>query len=332
MKLLIVYNWIQPYRSPFFEKLGEELDLTVVCDKTSYTTTKFTLLHVTSISLGRFKLRIGLWTIDLKAYDRVIFFVEPNYPLDILRLVSKSLFSKQVGTWGCWPTSSQAMNFLRFFIIKRTSFNYFYCHEHLEYYRLKGAPLESLRVAPNSIETSDLFEKSYDSSRALNILFIGSLHQRKGLKELLECFLEFGNKVNFRIVGSGDLASEIESFIDLHKPKNIQRFNGTNHDNELKEHFSWCDLTINNKQAGLSVLSSIQRGIPVLCYRDAISGGEKFAITHGLTGYFYIDMDDLVARVNQILDNQQIVHDMSKNCAMYEKERNISSMVKSFLL
>lgn len=330
-RILIVYNFLQHYRIPFFEHLGSKSNLTVICDKGDYKPVNFHCRTVGTFTLYGFKIRIGLFSINAREFDEVIFLPEPNYPLDLLYFFWLKTKGIPVSTWGIWPTTSVVMNWVRKRMTNAAFRNYFYCSEHMEYYRLLGVPSEKLSIAANSVADEEIAAFNQPNEQ-LNVLFVGTLNKRKGLEELVRFWIErIPQNIHLRIVGDGIVKQTLKSLIDTSISKNIQLCDGTTRSDSLNEHFGWSHVSINYKQAGLSVLSSLQRGVPVLCLTSAVSGGEKFAIAQGLTGYFYQNLHEAENILCQLIDKPETITELSKNAMLYAKYRNISVMSKPFL-
>jgi len=125
-------------------------------------------------------------------------------------------------------------------------------------------------------------------------LFVGSLSERKGVRQLLEAATELRNRnVQFSliIVGEGELRAELESFIAVNNLANFVVLAGEVRYEDLGAYFNACDVfvlpTLEDIWA-MVVLEAMAFGKMVLCSANA---GAREVVQDGSCGWLFDPFD-----------------------------------------
>lgn len=325
-RVLIIYNDLLDYRRPFFEELSRHCELYVLVSQRSRVDgDMYNTLKGSEKKIGPFTLRYNT-NIKYEDFDVIIHLLEFEYLFDILKMIFylHKKRSAVVCSWGLWPTQRFLINTLRFWFARKCDMNLFYCREHLEFYRLLGVPSGKLRVLRNTVDDS-LYRITESNPNKNNLRFvsIGSIDYRKGFIEIAKLLQFVEVSFEWIVIGDGPQRAELDVFC---KSNNIHAsFKGRVTSSEIiSQLFSGADACLTLNQAGLSVLTSLKCGTPVLGLESAISGGEKFAIYNGFNGYLfnhleaykgYLRKDDLKICLNNmksLMMNSNVDYSMKK--------------------
>lgn len=192
-----------------------------------------------------------------------------------------------------------------------------------EYYT-KTFDLDSNRieVVTNAIFVDDYISPNKSRTPDLNILYIGSLTENKGLKDLVEIAKELKNKYNsnykFTVIGNGPLYNYIKDEKQKHS-LNI----------ELCGELSGNEKTREFKNADVLLLPSYFEGMP-LCILEGLAAGHVIISTNvgaipevvkeSENGYLY-QPGDVEKAVSIIMDlNKDKVDEISKKNVRYAQE------------
>ena len=173
----------------------------------------------------------------------------------------------------------------------------FYMEKAKEFWRGTSFDMGKVFVAPNTTAVESI---EIEPLRKKNLLFVGTLYEKKGIMALLQAYqsalCQSNNLPMLHIVGDGVDAEKLKQYVSNNGLSNRVIFHGAIYDEKkLAQHFRDALLCISPHQAGLSVPKSMGYGVPFVTLRDAITGGEKYHITHGETGVFYEQDEDLVS-------------------------------------
>ncbi len=309
-KVLIIYNRIWPYRIPIFNLLSKEYDLTVTYslgdsfdEDVDFKVKKLPGRQV----LSRFFVHKDSLHNICKHYDVVIGYGDIGW-LSLIKLLFKKKKSYKIILWGIGVRASYNSNYgektkwdrVRYYLMKKTDAVLFYSKDPIPIYLKEGFKREKLHIANNTV----LVNSVNTNVKKENILFIGTLYKQKKIYDLLTSYLEAykenKNVPNLEIIGGGDEFENIASWIkDNELSNNIFLRGKIFEETILCNYFSSAIACISPGQAGLSVLKSMGYGVPYICKKNAITGGEIFNIENGVSGILYDNDKDLK---NIILD------------------------------
>ncbi len=181
----------------------------------------------------------------------------------------------------------------------------FYMEKSKEFWKGTNLDLSKVFVAPNTTEVEPI-EIRPDEKKC--ILFVGALYRGKGLDLLLQSFKDSigktANSSKLVIVGGGEMKEELEKYVADNLLSDFVEFTGPVFDEKvLCNYFQKALLCVSPTQGGLSCPKSMGYGVPFVCRKDAITGGEIFHLTSGVDGILYDNDKDLTEIFIDAMDN-----------------------------
>ena len=328
-KVLILQGVIASYRVPIFNIIAEQFDLTVGYYEKDQSVEHcdFKKEELPSYQLGPFTCVKSL-RCYCRQFDVVIF-------MDDLHALSYCLLpfgprKYKVLSWGFGIRASYTrlydvnrphtfLDWVSQKVSESCDAAIFYMEKAKEFWKGTSFDLSRVFVAPNttaveSIEINPLLKK--------NLLFVGTLYEKKGLRALLEAYVEAQRKVEkvlqLHIIGDGADAVRLKEYVIENGLTENVIFHGAIYDEkELSVHFQSALLCISPHQAGLSVAKSMGYGVPFVTYKEAITGGERYHITDGVNGVLYERDSDLVDIIVKASNSSDYYVEMGKRAKFY---------------
>lgn len=307
VKLLIVQGDIKDYRIATWNILADKYELTVAYCGNGFSdifSIKFRLVKIPKKEVGSFK-----WLIDLKKmanqYDVVCIMPDPHF-LNFLVMPYQHLNCRLI-TWSigfrCSYTHPYDVvrkhtfidNLIYRTIFRKVDANIFYMEKAKDFWSEKDLNHDKIFVAPNTTAVEPI---KIDEQKKRNILFVGSLYKGKGLDLLLLAFKNALNRTKketkLTIIGKGEMRKQLERYVSDNGLKSHVEFTGAIYDeNKLSEYFKTALLCVSPTQGGLSCPKSMGYGVPFVCRKNAITGGEIYHMTSGVNGIMYDKDEDL---------------------------------------
>ena len=177
--------------------------------------------------------------------------------------------------------------------------------------RYNGFKNQSIFRIPYGVNRNDFMSSKKDYDK-LNLLFVGEVNQRKGIRQILDSAKVIASKdIVYHIVGTG-----AEYHQDLYKPYDkYVNFYGRVPFELLQDLFSKSSIFIFPSMGegfGLVVLEALSAGLPVIvskncCGTDIIKDGYNgFVIEAG-------DTKELINKINWFIENKEKLPEMSRN-------------------
>ena len=157
-----------------------------------------------------------------------------------------------------------------------------------------------------------------------NVIFIGSLIQRKKIDEFIKLSSLFP-KINFNIVGDGPDKKRLKSIAG----KNVKFYNSLNHD----------ELSKLLKSMDLHFLPSISEGFPKVILETASASipsvvyhnyGAREWINHRVNGFVVSDFSQVVNVINELLECPELLQKISKRSLEIADRFNWSEVIKDW--
>lgn len=315
LKVLILQNELSGYNVEVYNILSKQYDLTVGF----YQNDKSVIDCFFQKRRFRYK-KIGPFFIipGLRQFARSFDVVTSLADLHVLSYISL-LFGKRtykIISWGIGFRCSYIHPYdvhrkhglvdkINEIIGNRYDANIFYMENAKEFWRGTGFKLDKVFIAPN---TTGVVPIELNPEKKNNILFVGTLYRGKGLDLLFKSFSKVVDKqrtdTKLVIVGNGEMREELEL---LAKEKgisdNVVFTGGIYNEEELSHQFENALLCVSPTQGGLTCPKSMGYGVPFVCRKDAITGGEIYHITDGVNGIMYDKDDDLIDILSDAIKN-----------------------------
>jgi phosphatidylinositol alpha-mannosyltransferase len=178
------------------------------------------------------------------------------------------------------------------------------------------------RIIPNGIDT-DRFRPDLEpipemKEHSPNVLFVGRFEPRKGLKYLLQAFVDVIKEfpaAKLIVVGNGFLEHYYRRYVAEHIEKNVI-FAGYVSPEDLPHYYASCDVfcspAIGAESFGIVLLEAMATGKPVLA---ADIPGYRKVMTNGEQGLFFnaCDARDCAVKLITLLKDENVRSRMGKN-------------------
>ena len=151
---------------------------------------------------------------------------------------------------------------------------------------LKEKTSQPFSVLPNMVNT-DLFTPSESCTASHTFLFVGSLHEKKNPRLLLEGFIRaYGKDDSLRLifVGEGEMEGELKSLVEMTKWENAVSFRGFLKAPEIASLMKECCALVlpsRFETFGIVVIEAMSSGLPVIV---TPSGGPEGFVKQDVTG------------------------------------------------
>jgi len=181
-----------------------------------------------------------------------------------------------------------------------------------------------------SISSNDESAKDYET---LDILFVGGLHEHKGIHILLNAFKSLTEpNVLLHIVGQGPLAELVSSFAS--QDKRVRYYGFIPPGEELWRLYAKANLLVFPstwlEPLGIVSIEALSFGTPVIA--SAI-GGIREVIQDGYNGLLFKpgDVEDLTRTLKRALSDTELLRKLGKNARESAQRYNLESHIESLL-
>lgn len=210
---------------------------------------------------------------------------------------------------------SHSLNVGTFHAFAQSNYAYFYGKPILRYFvrRLHGRIAVSppardfvseyfpgdYQIIPNGIDF-DQFATPAEPMESLreggpNILFVGRLEKRKGLKYLLRAMAGVWAhfpEARLIVVGAGPLLDDYKKLVESHRLENVV-FAGFVSSEQLRRYYRSCDVfcapSTGQESFGIVLLEAMASGKPMVA---SDIPGYRFVVTHGVEGFLVPPKDE----------------------------------------
>ncbi|MEQ5791400.1 glycosyltransferase [Muricauda sp. NFXS6] len=282
-----------------------------------------------------------------KKYDGVIFLGNAYYLSTWLAIFYLKLKRKKTYMWthGVISTKKGWKWKLRKVFYGLSDGVLLYGHKAKDVMIKNGFPERKLHVIYNSTGTvDDLIKKNEISLQTKNktkkqlfkhpdlpvVIFVGRLTFVKKLDQILQAakiLFDENFKINVLFVGDGESRKELENLANNLKLSDYCHFYGACFkEQELEKLFAISNLCISPGEVGLTAMSALGNGIPVLSHYDFnYQMPEYEAIESGINGLLFKrnSISDLALKTKQwIIENRDTPEDLiRRNCKKIIKEK-----------
>lgn len=364
-KVIILYRVVQEWRRPVFERLAEQLDLSVFhgpdFEGSKVVSTKketsFRRKSLTSIKLRKSS-KNGLIAMPISPFlffslmkerpDVIITEGASNLFNALIGFIYCKLFSKKYIWWSLGKlTGTQHTGFrkkidtLVQYLERNSDAIISYSSAGKKYFKSIGAEEENIFVAVNVVDTAtkkvELKKAKLDlvgsKKEGFTVLSVGALTTYKKVDMLIKAFAKIQNqipKARLIIVGDGPERKNLEDLTRKHKLNNID-FTGRVFDG-VARFFMVADVFVMPGLGGLAVSEAMLYGVPVIA--SIGDGCEKDLISHGLDGIIdeKLDEDSLATYLIGLAQNPEKLAVMQKAAAhKIETQYNIHTYLAKVL-
>lgn len=327
MKLCLIYNYAQHYRTSIFKLIDREFKCDFVfgdsmsdVKKMDYSLLKGNVEEVHNKHLKGSYFQKGVLRKLRQDYDRYIMLGETRCISTWLFLIlSKFYRKKKVYLWshGWYGKESRIERIIKKMLFKMADGTFLYGNYARELMIKEGFNKDKLFVIHNSLAydeqlaTRDKLKKedvytAHFGNNNKNLVFVGRLTEVKKLDMILhameKCQKE-GNGYNLTLIGGGEKKEELESLTkDLNLEKNVWFYGPCYNEVELGNLIYNADLCVSPGNVGLTAMHSLVFGTPVLTHDNFPYQMPEFeSIKEGETGsYFrYNDVDSLAQKIDE---------------------------------
>ena len=334
----ILDHVLMPYRLPFFEGIVEKgFSVTVMhTGKVMYSNSKVKEHILQKKTFAKFEYRK---LPNISNYDIVVHMQNLRI-LNFWILTLNPFRNFKLIHWGIGTSSSNGLKLKKNFISLLRNFLATFSSAQVLYtdYAL---PLFSNFVRNKTfIANNTIFNPNFKDLSLFKkncFIFIGSLNKRKCIEILINSFCHAQNigigKLELLIIGDGPEKQQLQILVDKLQINDSVKFLGSVSNFKLKEkYFQRALACISPKQAGLSVLESFSYGVPFICFKDAISGGEHLNILNGNNGYLVNSNHEIVEKMVMLDRNRDLAKSLGHNAFLFYKNKmQMSNMINDFV-
>lgn len=288
-KVLILQNKILHYRKPFYNKLAEKYDVTVLhSGNVSVESEDHYKEIITPVkSITKFKFQKGvLKAVKSKEYDVVIAMMDIFWVYNIL---ASFIYPKNTlfAWWGIIASKNSFGNRIRGFFLRKLP-TIFYTDAGRLQMKKEGFDNPNYTYCNNTFHIENRVACHLNAEKD-SFLFVGSLDPRKKIDVLIKAFAkaipEIPEHIQLNIIGDGEDFEKAKNLIkELAVENKIQLIGRINKTELLQAYYQKAIFSVSYAQAGLGVLQSLGYGVPFLTNENAISGGEISNVINTETG------------------------------------------------
>lgn len=349
MKLCLIYNYAQHYRTSIFKLIDKEFECDFVfgdsmsdVKKMDYSLLKGKVTEVHNKQLRGAYFQKGVIKLLRQDYDRYIMLGETRCISTWLFLIlSKFYPKKKVYLWshGWYGKENRIERIIKKMLFKMADGTFLYGNYARELMIKEGFNKDKLFVIHNSLaydeqlatrsklKEEDVYTAHFDNNNK-NLVFVGRLTEVKKLDMILYAMSmckKNGKEYNLTLIGGGEKKEELESLTkELNLEKNVWFYGPCYNEVELGGLIYNADLCVSPGNVGLTAMHSLVFGTPVLTHDNFPYQMPEFeSIKEGETGsYFkYNDVNSLAQKIDEWFTSSRNREETRKMC-MKEIDEN----------
>ena len=342
MKLCLIYNYAQHYRTSIFKLIDQNFDCDFVFGDSMEDVKKMDYsqlnVKVTEVHNKRFPgvyFQNGVTEFLRQDYDRYIMLGETRcISTWLFLLLSRFYRKKKVYLWshGWYGKESKIECIIKKMFFKLADGTFLYGNYARELMIKDGFNKDKLFVIHNSLaydeqlltrkqlHTTDIYINHFGNNNH-NLVFVGRLTEVKKLDMILHAMSRSnakGSEYNLTLIGGGDKKEELEKLtIELELTKNVWFYGPCYNEVELGNLIYNADLCVSPGNVGLTAMHSLVFGTPVLTHDNFPYQMPEFeSIKEGETGsYFrYNDVDSLAQKIDEWFGFSREREEIRKMC------------------
>ncbi len=353
MKLCLIYNFAQHYRTSIFRLIDKEYDCSFVfgneylnIKKMDYSLLKGKVAEVpTKKLIGSLLYRPGIRKLLREDYDYYLMLGESRVVSTWLFCIKARLFHhrKKVFFWthGWYGKESMAERLLKKIFFRLPNGGIFLYGNYARELMIKeGFNPEKLFTIHNSLAYDEqvtirkllaktpLYKNHFGNDNH-NLFFVGRLTTIKKLDMVLKAMAllkEKGQNYNMTFIGGGDVQGELETLTrQLDLEKNVWFYGPCYDEKVLGGMIFNADLCISPGNIGLTAMHSLVFGTPAITHDDFPHQMPEFeAIREGLTGTFFKNgsVDSLAEGISRWFGQHKDDREEVRKACMKEIDEN----------
>ena len=324
MKLCLLYNFAQHYRTNIFMLLDQSLDIDFVfgdnylnVKKMDYSLLRHNVVEVKNRYIGPFMWQPGTVKYVFKDYDKYILLGNPYNLSTWLILVLGRIKGKKTFLWthGWYGKESRFERLVKKLFFSFSDGVLLYGDYARKLMIKEGIDPRKLTTIHNSLMYDEqlLLRRNLKSTTIYSdhfhnyhptVIFVGRLTRVKKLDLVLRAqslCKKSGTLFNMVFVGDGEVADYLKSLsVDLKLVNNVWFYGPSYDEKELSRLLFDADLCVAPGNIGLTAMHAMVYGCPCISHNDFKWQMPEFeAIQEGITGDFYEkdNVDDLADRI-----------------------------------
>ena len=326
MKLCLIYNYAQHYRTSIFKLIDQEFDCDFVfgdsmgdVKKMDYSQLKGKVTEVHNTNLGGVYFQQGALRLLRQKYDRYILLGETRCLSTWLFLIFSKLYkNKKVYLWshGWYGKESCFERIVKKMLFKMAEGTFLYGNYARELMIKEGFNKDKLFVIHNSLsydeqlktreqlQPTDIYTAHFGNNNR-NLVFVGRLTEVKKLDMILHVMSKSkakGIEYNLILIGGGEKKDELKRLTaELSLTRNVWFYGPCYNEVELGNLIYNADLCVSPGNVGLTAMHSLVFGTPVITHDHfPLQMPEFESIREGETGMFfeYENIDSLTQKIN----------------------------------
>lgn len=327
MKLCLIYNYAQHYRTSIFKLIDQEFDCDFVfgdfmgdVKKMDYSLLNGKVTEVHNKQLRGAYFQKGVIKLLRLDYDRYIMLGETRcISTWIFLLLAKFYSKKKVYLWshGWYGKESGIERIIKKIFFKLADGTFLYGNYARELMIKEGFNRDKLFVIHNSLaydeqlatrsklKKEEIYKVHFGNSNN-NLVFVGRLTEVKKLDMILYAMVKCktdGKEYNLTLIGGGEKKKELELLTkELDLESNVWFYGPCYNEVELGGLIYNADLCVSPGNVGLTAMHSLVFGTPVLTHDHFPFQMPEFeSIKEGETGCFfkYNAIDSLAQKINE---------------------------------
>lgn len=362
MKLLFYTNIPSPYFVEYLNELGKYAEITVIFEKESFAhrddswkkfnADNFTYHYLKGINITKTQI------VDLRATryikenpDALVIIASPLTPvgmqcIEYCRRQNRTYLLQSEG--GIPKDGKGIKEKIKYHFLHGASLYLSGMRAEGDYFTAYGAKPESIRTYPfASLHEKDLItdlisenekntiKKELGINQKKIVLFVGRMIHIKGIDVLIKSCKGLQNDVGVYMVGG----EAVEPYISLAKDLEVNNIHYISHAplEVLRKYYLAADVFVLPTRGdtwGLVINEAMTYGLPVITTRNCVAGVQL--IQDGKNG-FLIDNEDYInlrRKIDLILDNDKLRHEMRSNNLMKMRSytyENMANVIYNYL-
>lgn len=329
MKIALIYNFAQHYRTNIFTLMDKELDVDFYfgdhyqnVKKMDYSLLTHKVTEVKNVHIGPLVWQANTVRLVWGKYDTFIMLGEPKCISSWVILILSRLLGKRFIFWthGWYGRENWIKK-----IVKKIYFGLadgvMLYGEYARNLMLKqGLPSDKLFVIHNSLaydeeikvrqglEPSTFYQVHFNNDNS-NLVFIGRLIADKKLDLIIHAMVLLRNKginLNMTYVGDGPVKANLETLAkDCDLQDHVWFYGPCYDETKIAQLIYNADICVSPGDIGLTAIHSMTFGTPVITHNNFCHQGPEFeAIQENITGLFfeYNNTEDLAHAIMQWLE------------------------------